>query len=315
MATLRALECLVALAETGSVTKAAAALHLSQPALSHQIAALERELDTAVVERESRGVRVTAAGMAAVKDARIALTAARRAVEVGRRTGEGQSGRLRLACAETMTVWLLVPVLRRWRARRPDVQLDLMEFTSSDKMVEVLMAGRANLVIGPEPTATSAHMEVLGDEEMVVIASTGHRFAAQGSVAVTDLVGEPFVHYAPDNGNAAWVERFVADHEVSLTPTLHTRSPRTAAQLAGAGMGVTIAPVSALAARPAGIVRPLDPRVHRSVVAITATPSDALVTLFLGDLRRRGLPTGSPRSADVAPPAGQAGEDAADGER
>jgi DNA-binding transcriptional LysR family regulator len=74
---LRALECLVALVDTGSVTKAAAALHLSQPALSHQIAALERELDTPVVERQSRGVRVTAAGLAAAEEARVALRAAR----------------------------------------------------------------------------------------------------------------------------------------------------------------------------------------------------------------------------------------------
>jgi DNA-binding transcriptional ArsR family regulator len=65
MTTLRALECLVAVVDEGSVTAAAAALHMSQPALSHQIAALERELGTPVVERLGRGVRVTAAGRAA----------------------------------------------------------------------------------------------------------------------------------------------------------------------------------------------------------------------------------------------------------
>jgi DNA-binding transcriptional LysR family regulator len=125
---------------------------------------------------------------------------------------------------------------------------------------------------------------------MVVIASAGHRFADQPSVTVGDLIDEPFVHYTPDNGNAAWVDQFVASHHVSLTPVLRTRSPRTAAQLAGAGMGVSIVPTSALAARPAGIVRRLEPRVHRAVVAITATPSDALVARFLADLQRRGLP-------------------------
>ncbi|MFG2526172.1 LysR substrate-binding domain-containing protein [Streptomyces sp. NPDC048527] len=92
-----------------------------------------------------------------------------------------------------MTAWLLVPILRRWRARRPDVQLDLMEFTSSDKMVEILMGGEADLVVGSEPTGTTAHLEVLGDEEMVVMASAGHRFADQPSVTVGDLIDEPFV--------------------------------------------------------------------------------------------------------------------------
>ncbi|MFE4997430.1 LysR family transcriptional regulator [Streptomyces mirabilis] len=278
---MRALECLVALVDTGSVTKAAAALHLSQPALSHQIASLERELDTPVVERLSRGVRVTAAGMAAAAEARAALRAAGRAVQAGRDVGAGRAGRLRLACAETMTVWLLLPVLRRWRTRRPDVQLDLMEFTSSDTMVEILMAGEADLVVGPEPTGTTA---------MVVVAAGDHRFASQPSVTVDELLDEPFVHYTPDNGNAAWVDQFVSAHQVSLTPVLRTRSPRTAAQLAGAGMGVTIVPASALTARPAGVVRRFEPRIHRGVVAMTSTPSDALVSQFLADLRRRGLP-------------------------
>ncbi|WP_267145522.1 LysR family transcriptional regulator [Streptomyces sp. FB2] len=165
MTTLRALQCLVAPVDTGSVTKAAAVLHLAQPALSHQIAGLERELSTPVVERRARGVRVTAAGLAAAKEARVALRAAARAVEAGRQTGEGRVGRLRLACVETMTVWLLVPILGRWIRERPDVQ-------------------------------------------------------------------------------------FVERHQVALRPVIRTRSPRTAVQLAGAGTGVTVAPVSALTARP-----------------------------------------------------------------
>ncbi|MFJ1595945.1 LysR family transcriptional regulator [Streptomyces sp. NPDC088261] len=292
MATLRALECLVALVDEGSVTRAAAALHLSQPALSHQIAALERELDTPVVERLSRGVRVTAAGRAAAADARIALKAAERAVAAGRDVAAGRAGRIRLACAETMTVWLLVSLLRRWRSRRPEVRIDLMEFTSTDAMVEILMAGEADLVVGPEPTGTTAHVERLGDEEMLVVCPEEHRFAGRSSVRVEDLVGEPFVHYTSDNGNAAWVDRFVSSHQVSLSPVLRTRSPRTAAQLAGAGMGVSIVPASALAVRPAGAVLRFDPPVRRAVVAITTVPSDALVALFLRDLRNQGLPVG-----------------------
>lgn len=281
----------MALVEEGSVTRAAALLHMSQPALSHQIAGLERELGTPLVERMSRGVRVTAAGRAAAEEARTALEAAARAVEVGRRVGAGSGGRLRIACAETMTAWLLVPVLRRWRARRPDVRLDLMESTSADRMVEHLAAGGTDLVVGPEPTGTTAHVEVLGREEMVVACFAAHSFASQSSVTVKELGDEPFVHYDPENGMAVWVDQFVASHQVPpLTPVLRTRSPRTAAQLAGAGMGVTLVPISALAGRPTAVVRRLEPRVHRDIVAITMTPSDALVQRFIADLRRRGLP-------------------------
>src|ERR1700744_5264180 len=105
MLSMRALECLVAVAERKSLTSAASQLGLSQPALSHQIAALERELGTPVLERLPRGVRPTAAGRAAAAEARVALAAAERAVLAGRRAGAGTGGRIRIACAETMTVW------------------------------------------------------------------------------------------------------------------------------------------------------------------------------------------------------------------
>jgi len=110
MFSMRALECLVAIVEQGSLTQAAAVvLHMSQPALSHQIAAIERELGTLVIERLPRGIRPTAAGLAAVAEARIALAAADRAVIAGRRVAAGAGGRIRIVCAETMTAWVLVP--------------------------------------------------------------------------------------------------------------------------------------------------------------------------------------------------------------
>jgi DNA-binding transcriptional LysR family regulator len=290
MATLRALECLVALVDAGSVTGAATTLHMSQPALSHQIAALERELGTPVVERLSRGVRTTAAGRAAAQEGRVALRAAADAVRIGRQVGLGRGGRLRIACAETMTGWLLVPVLRQWRQRQPEVELDLGEYTSADRMAELIASGDTDLAIGPRPTSTSEHMDVLGQEEMVVVASAGHRFADQSSVSVHALATEPFVHYVPDNGLAVWVDQLAARHDVTLDPVLRTRSPRTAAQLAAAGMGVAIVPVSALAARPAGTVRRLRPSVRRDVIVVVASTSDALARRFVADLRQRGLP-------------------------
>lgn len=293
MVTIRALECLVALADEGSVTKAAARLQMSQPALSHQIAAVERELGTPVAERMKRGVRLTAAGRATVAEAKKALEAADRAIRAGQRVSEGAGGRLRLACVETMTPWLLVPVLRRWHRRWPEVRFDLREFTSSDRMVESLMANETDLVVGPEPTNTgsAAHVEVLGREEMVVVASPDHRFASMDAVPVPELGGEGFVHYRENNGMAAWVDQFVAANKTSLDITLRTFSPRTAAQIAGAGLGVAIVPVSALIGRAAtAAARSMEPRVCRDVVAITLVPSDVLIRRFLADLRRRGLP-------------------------
>ena len=189
-----------------------------------------------------------------------------------------------------MTTWLLLPVLRHWRCRRPDVHLELSEFTSADAMVGSLEEGRTDVAFGPRPSRTDAQITVFGTEEVVVVAAPTHPFAELSGVPFSALEGEPFVHYNPDNGMASWVDELAARHQVALNPVLRTRSPRTAAQLAAAGMGVTIVPVSALPSRPAGTVRRLGPAVERDVVAIVAAPSDTLVHQFVADIHRRGLP-------------------------
>jgi DNA-binding transcriptional LysR family regulator len=308
MLSMRALECLVAIAERGSLTKAAAVLHMSQPALSHQIGAIERELGTPVIERLPRGIRPTAAGLTAAAEARIALAAAERAVMAGRRVATGAGGRVRIACAETMTGWVLVPVLRRWRSRFPDVELDLKEYTSADKMLDVLLAGKADITVGPPPTRVDEHLEMLGSEEIVVVASPAHRFADRDAVPLAELTAEPLVHYDAGNGNAVWVDQFAARRGVVLPePGLRTGSPRTAAQLAAAGMGVAIVPFSALTPRPDATVRSFDPPELRDVIIVVAAPHDDLLRRFVADLKRRGLPDS--RVSDLwqlGPPSGPA---------
>jgi DNA-binding transcriptional LysR family regulator len=307
MLSMRALECLVTVVEQGSLTKAAATLHMSQPALSHQIAAIERELGTPVIERLPRGIRPTAAGLAAVAEARIALAAADRAVMAGRRVAAGKGGRIRIACAETMTAWVLVPVLRHWRRRFPDVELDLKEHNSADRMLGVLLGGGADIIVGPPPTRTDEHTELLGREEIVIVASPEHRFAGMPAVPLAELSTEPLIHYDPDNGNSVWLDQFAARRGVVLPqPTLRTGSPRTAAQLAAAGMGVAIVPFSALTPRPGGTIRPVDPVELREVVVVVAAPHDDLLQRFVADLKRRGLPDSRVAHLDrPAPPARQ----------
>jgi DNA-binding transcriptional LysR family regulator len=290
MATLRALQCLVALAESGSVTQAAVTLHMSQPALSHQISGLEREIGAPLVERLPRGVRLTPAGRAVLQEARGALHHADLAVSLGRRVGRGRAGRLRIACAETMTNWLLTSAIRKWRLEHPEVHFDLHEFISADRMERFLSDGHADLVVGPRPTVTGHHVEVLGQEEMVVVAAGSHYFAEELSVDLTAVAKEPFIHYVAENGLSAWLDEFVGEHDIVLDPVLRTRSPRTAAGLAAANIGVTIVPVSALAGRNVGTVRPLRPPALREIIITVAAPTDKLSNRFVADLHVSGLP-------------------------
>jgi hypothetical protein len=111
------------------------------------------------------------------------------------------------------------------------------------------------------------------------------------AVPLAELSAEPFVHYDPDNRNAVWVGQFAPKRDVVLPqPTLRTGSPRTAAQLAAAGIGVAIVPFSALTPRPGGTIRSLDPPELRDVIVIVATPHDELLRRFVRDLMRCGLP-------------------------
>ncbi|MFD0782985.1 LysR family transcriptional regulator [Micromonospora azadirachtae] len=292
MATLRAFECLVAVGESGSVTQAAASLHMSQPALSHQISALEREIGAALFERRARGVRLTPAGRAVAQEARSALHHAALAISTGRRVGRGEAGRLRIASAETMTNWLLTSAMREWRLQYPEVDFELSEFSSADRMDRFLSDGHADLIVGPRPTTTNHHVELLGREEMVVVAGGSHLFADETSIGVAALTTEAFIHYVPENGLSVWVDELAALHGATLDPVLRTRSPRTAAGLAAAGIGVTVVPVSALVGRSEGTVRPLRPRVLRDIIVTVATPTDELSRRFVADLRVRGLPDG-----------------------
>ncbi|MFI9511077.1 LysR substrate-binding domain-containing protein [Nocardia sp. NPDC052566] len=289
MATLRALECLVAVLDCGSVTEAAARLHLSQPALSHQIAALEREIGAPVLERLPRGVRPTAAGRAIVADARAALAAAERVVTTGRAVAGGSAGQLRIGCAESMTAGLLAPVLRAWHRKHAGVHLTLTESSSADALAELTASGQVDLAIGPRPSRWTGYASVIGQEEIVAVLPSAPE-PSSAALTFAKIAEHPIVHYHPDNGLAAWLDETAAAHGVTLTAATRTRQATTAAQLAAAGLGIALVPTTALPATFPGAVRSLRPRRHRDIVCLTTTPNDPLLQRFEADLHRRGIP-------------------------
>jgi len=299
MTTLRALECLVAVLDTGSVTKAAATLHLSQPALSHQLAGLEREVGTPLLERLPRGVRPTTAGRAIADDARTALAAADRVVTVGRAVAQGAEGHLRIACAASMTAGLLAPVLRTWHRRRPGIQLTLTELTSADALAELVESGQADLAIGPRPTHWQANLDLIGTEELVAAMVPSHPLAGADSVSLADIPQYRTVGYHPDNGLDAWLSEVAARQGVVLSPVMRTRQTTTAAELAAAGLGIALIPTTALPAGYTGTIRRLDPPLTRDIVVLTPTTDDPVVRTFVKELTRRGLPLPKPIAAKL----------------
>jgi DNA-binding transcriptional LysR family regulator len=289
MPSLRALECLVAVADTGSITQAALLLHSSQPAVSHQIASLEREARTALLRREARGVRLTAAGRVAVADARRAVEAATAAVRSARAVGEAGGGSLRIGCAQSLTVALLAPVLRDWRRRHPDVAIALRELAVMDEALGLVESDDVDVAVLPDPPSDRFHVTAVAEEEIVLAAPTGHPLAQRAALRIQDLDGAPLVQFTPDNGLGAWLDRSFARAGVHPETVMRTSVTTAAPQLAAAGLGVAVCPVSAVSAGFPGVVRPFSPRWTRQLMAVTSAEPDPLVARFIAGLRRRGV--------------------------
>ncbi|MGW7632764.1 LysR family transcriptional regulator [Streptomyces griseoincarnatus] len=289
MPSLRALECLIAVADTGSITQAALLLHSSQPAVSHQIATLERETRTALLRREARGVRLTAAGRVAVADARRAVEAATAAVRSARAVGEAGGGLLRIGCAQSLTVALLAPVLRDWRRRHPDVTITLHELALMEEALRLVESDDVDVAVLPDPPSDRFRLTAVAEEEVVLAAPTGHPLAQRASVRIQDLDGAPLVHYTAHNRLGAWLDQAFARAGVHPEAVMRTSVTATAPQLAAAGLGVAVCPVSAVGAGFPGVVRAFSPRWTRQLMAVTSAEPDPLVARFIAGLRRRGV--------------------------
>lgn len=290
MPTLRALECFVATVKAGSITRAAAQLHLSQPALSHQIAVLETELGASLLERLPRGIRPTIAGREALRHAREALEAADRVVQAGRAVAALDEGQLRIGCAGSMTAGLLAPMLRAWRKRHPRVRLVLHERSSADALAAMIIADEIDIAISPRPTRWDGAVELLASEEVVIVFCTGDPLGDQpGPVMITALHGYPVIQYAGPHGLAAWLDGLFAEHKVSPEIVIRTQQTTSAPALAAAGLGAAVVPVSGVPSGFAGTVHRLEPPQSRDVVALTAGRSDVLVEQFVGFVKVAGL--------------------------
>lgn len=289
MPTLRALECLVAVIEAGSVTEAAQRLHASQPAVSHQLATLEQELGVALLQRLPRGVAVTTAGRAVLADARRALLAAQQVRRIGRAVAAGRAGELRIGCAASLVVTVLPPTLRRWHRLHPDIELTVVEADSADELAGAVQSGDLDLAVTPSPGSFPGTATVIGTEELLLALPRDHPLAVHETVSVALLDGEPLVAYHPRHGLSGWLDGLLVRHAAQPRIVMRTRQTIGAAQLAAAGLGLAIVPAGAVPPGFTGAVRRLDPPQDREIVALTLGDRDVPAQRFVADLVRHGV--------------------------
>jgi DNA-binding transcriptional LysR family regulator len=234
-------------------------------------------------------VRLTAAGRAALPEARRAVAAADDAVRLARAVGQRTGGTIRVVCAQSLTVALLAPVLARWNLDRPGVTISLRESTDPETAFAMLESGEADLLLFPDLGDTGFKTTTVATEEVVVALPPRHPLAARDAIRPQDLQGQPFVHFTPENQLGNWIESHLEDVDLRDSVVARTAVTTHAPQLAAAGLGVTVVPVSAITAGFPGAVRPFEPRWTRRLVAMTATPRDPLAAQLVSDLHSTGL--------------------------
>lgn len=189
----RRLQVFLAVAGELNFSRAARRLHLSQSAVSQQVAALERELGAPLFDRTRRRTLLTAAGAAFLDPARRALadlTAARAAVAAADGAVEGD---VAIAASLTVGSYVLPPALARLLGRYPGVR-PLVTIENTRRVVDALDSGAIDVgfVEGSVDEAAVTLLPI-GRDELVLVAARGHRFERLTEVPLGDLMAEPFV--------------------------------------------------------------------------------------------------------------------------
>jgi len=199
---LKQIEYALAVAETGSFTRAAERCHVVQSALSHQIARLEEQLGAQLFERSSRWVRLTAAGEAFVPSARTALEAARRiADEVAAACGELR-GRLSIGEISSLTEVDLVDLLAGFHHQYPQVDIRWLQ-GKSEVMIGDVRERRMDVAfigVWPGESLEGVEWRLLAKEELMVVLPPEHPLVIHKRLSLADLEDQPLVDFQAGTG-------------------------------------------------------------------------------------------------------------------
>lgn len=285
------MEYLVAVVEEGSFTRAAERLFVSQPALSHQVKALEKSVGGPLLERLPQGVRQTPMGRAFLPHAVAAVRAAEDARRSARAVGQLEAGELRIATLNSIALGVIPAAIRAWRLARPEVSFELHEYVNIDRLADEMLLGVADLAVGPRPRTWDGPTRVLGPEDLVVVVAVDDPLVRgrRKRVALEWLAERPWVLYAPNNGLAPVVMEACAAAGFTPRPAVHTHHAATAVQLAAAGLGPALVPANVVEPGFTGALLRPDPPVRRELVAFSRADPPPLVAAFADVLEEHAV--------------------------
>lgn len=243
-------------AQRRSITAAASDLLLSQPAVSLQLKALERELGLPLLERGGPKLRLTPAGEVLYRAAVSILHAKDEAERAINGLRDGTKGRLILGAGTTGGMYILPRIVQAYRSLWPETEI-VFHIGTTDQILEKLLQNVLDMgVVGGPMQDRRFRVEPICTDELTLIAAPSHPLASLGKVTLKDLNGVPFVVPEVGSRTRQLVERKLRDAGVSLRIVMQLPGTEGVKKAVEAGLGVAIVSRHAIEAEClAGVLR------------------------------------------------------------
>ncbi|MBM3572971.1 MAG: LysR family transcriptional regulator [Alphaproteobacteria bacterium] len=276
---LRRLRAFVAVAEHGTVSKAAALMHLTQPALSRQVGSLEQEFGFKLFERAGRRLALTPRGQQMLGEARGILSNAANLRDRAQALRRGEIQVLRIA-ASALTIEAIFPkLLRRLAVRAPELKLVLID-AEADRHLTMLERGDAHLAINVINTLSfddrTVASFVLHRFHLLAVFSATCRARQARSIDIVQLAQQPLLLLRPGNATRGVFDSACGLASVRPDIVFESGAVHTLLGLAAAGYGVAVVP---------SVLR-IDPKAFWTCVVTHRRGALALVLATLWDRRR-----------------------------
>lgn len=241
----------------GGFGRAATHLHVSQPALSQAVAALEKDLGVALLHRVPSGVRLTDAGATLVPMARQVLRDLDAARAATRSVGTDQTGRIDLALMPSQSIEPFTTLIRALSERHPGITVNARASFGREETVDLVRSGACELgLVGaleqPYPSAVTVHR--LGRQEMLLLAPPRTTLPTDRPLAAQDLDGQRLIVSPPGSVMRAMADRLCAQSTLQIALEVEHRSAILPLVLAGTGVAVLSSAWGDLARRAGAVV-------------------------------------------------------------
>jgi LysR family transcriptional regulator, transcriptional activator of the cysJI operon len=234
------LKTFVAVAEQRHFARAASIRNVSQPAVSHQIAQLEQEIGTKLLNRATRRVSLTVAGEAMLEEARRILAAVDRARERMQQVTSGAVGRIRLGASPTPGLYLLPALLAKYRSLHPSFDLQFQIGSVNEIGERVIRNDLDMAVISGRPSTSELQTRRLCRDELIAVRAPGTSPGGKEPVRRTDLERHCWIVREEGSATRREFDGWTHHHRLTLARTMTFDGPDAVKRAVIAGLGIAI---------------------------------------------------------------------------